>query len=122
MGPQFCMQQLFAKLSILFLYYRIFHVSQRFVYCVWFLGIVQVAWSIATYLVHWLECIPLQKLWNPAVNGYCINSQAFLAAGETPNSLVDFALIGLAIWMVKPLKVKTSVKIKLSAIFMIGGL
>jgi hypothetical protein len=122
MGPQFCLQQLFAKLSLLFLYYRIFHVNQTFVYCVYFLGIVQVLWSIATYLVHFLECIPTQRLWNPEVPGHCINSADLLAAGETPNSLVDFALIGLAIWMVQSLKVKTSVKIKLFAIFVVGGL
>ncbi|TVY54167.1 Satratoxin biosynthesis SC1 cluster protein 4 [Lachnellula cervina] len=122
MGPQFCMQQLFAKLSLLFLYYRIFHVKQSFVYCVWFFGIVQVAWSISTYLVHWMECIPARKLWEPTLKGHCINSEDFLAGGETPNSLVDFALIGLAIWMVQSLKVKTTVKIKLFSIFIIGGL
>ena len=122
MGPQFCMQQLFAKMSLLFLYYRIFHVNQAFVYCIYFLGIVQVAWSIATYMVHWLECIPVQKLWEPALKGHCINSPAFLAAGETPNSLVDFAFIGLAIWMVQSLKVRVTVKLKLFTIFIIGGL
>ena len=122
MGPQFCMQQLFAKLSLLFLYYNIFRVKRTFVYCLWFLGIVQVSWSIATYLVHWLECIPARKLWEPKVKGHCVNNQAFLAGGETPNSLVDFALIGLAMWMVQSLKVKTSIKLKLFAIFIMGGL
>ncbi|EED12108.1 conserved hypothetical protein [Talaromyces stipitatus ATCC 10500] len=122
MGPQFCMQQLFAKLSILFLYYRLFHVNQRFLYCVQFLGIFQTAWSIATYIAHYLECIPPSKLWKPTIDGHCINSAAFLAGGETPNSLVDFALIALAIWMVQTLRVKTSEKLKLFVIFMIGGL
>jgi hypothetical protein len=122
MGPQFCMQQLFAKLSILWLYYRLFHVNEAFLYCVWGLGIIQTAWSIATYLVHWLECIPTAKLWEPTLDGYCINSPAFLAAGETPNSLVDFAMIVLAIWMVQSLRIKTAVKIKLFVIFIMGGL
>jgi hypothetical protein len=122
MGPQFCMQQLFAKLSLLFLYYRIFYVNRPFVYCIYFLGIFQLLWSIATYLAHFLECIPPKKLWEPGLPGHCINSPAFLAGGETPNSLVDFALIGLAIWMVQSLKIRTSHKIKLFAIFVIGGL
>lgn len=122
MGPQFCMQQLFAKLSILWLYYRLFSVNEAFLYCVWGLGIIQTAWSIATYLVHYLECIPTAKLWDPTLDGHCINSPAFLAAGETPNSLVDFAMIGLAIWMVQSLRIKTSVKIKLFVIFIMGGL
>ncbi|CRG92020.1 hypothetical protein PISL3812_09074 [Talaromyces islandicus] len=122
MGPQFCMQQLFAKLSILWLYYRLFSVNEAFLYCVWGLGIIQTAWSIATYLVHWLECIPTAKLWEPTLDGHCINSPAFLAAGETPNSLVDFAMIGLAIWMVQSLRIKTAVKMKLFVIFIMGGL
>ncbi|TVY94300.1 Satratoxin biosynthesis SC1 cluster protein [Lachnellula willkommii] len=93
-----------------------------FIYCVWFSGIVQVAWSISTYMVHWMECMPVRKLWEPTLKGFCINSEDFLAAGETPNSLVDFALIGLAIWMVQSLKVKTTVKLKLFSIFIVGGL
>lgn len=122
MGPQFCMQQLFAKLSILWLYYRLFAVNEAFLYCVWGLGIIQTAWSIATYLVHWLECIPTAKLWEPTLEGHCIKSPVFLAAGETPNSLVDFAMIVLAIWMVQSLRIKTAVKIKLFVIFIMGGL
>ncbi|QKX54202.1 uncharacterized protein TRUGW13939_01287 [Talaromyces rugulosus] len=122
MGPQFCMQQLFAKLSILWLYYRLFHVNEAFLYCVWGLGITQTAWSVATYLVHWLECIPTAKLWDPTLDGHCIKSPVFLAAGETPNSLVDFAMIALAIWMVQSLRIKTAVKIKLFVIFIMGGL
>lgn len=122
MGPQFCMQQLFAKLSLLFLYYRIFNVNRSFVFSIYILGAIQTAWSIATYFAHFLECTPVKKLWEPTLAGHCINSSIFLAAGETPNSLIDFALIGLAVWMVQKLKVDTALKLKLSAIFCIGGL
>ncbi|KAJ8064944.1 hypothetical protein OCU04_007248 [Sclerotinia nivalis] len=122
MAAQFCMQQLFAKLSLLFLYYRLFYVNRSFVRCIYFLGIVQLLWSIATYVAHYLECTPPQKLWNPALPGHCLNAPAFLAAGETPNSLTDFAMVGLAIWMVQSLQMKTSVKVKLSVLFGLGGL
>lgn len=122
MLPQFCLQQLFSKLSLLFLYYRIFYINRPFVRCVYVLGIVQILWSIATYLVHFFECTPPQKLWNPKVPGHCIGSPAFLTGGETPNSLVDFAIIGLGIWVVRPLKMNPSLKIKLFGIFVIGGL
>lgn len=73
-------------------------------------------------MAHYLECIPPRKLWEPKIDGHCINSAAFLAGGETPNSLVDFALIGLAVWMVHTLRVQLSEKIKLYFIFMLGGL
>lgn len=116
------MQQLFAKLSLLFLYYRIFSSSRVFVRWVYFLGIVQLIWSIATYIIHYVECIPPRKIWNPTLPGHCINNTAFLVGGETVNSLVDFALVGLAIWIVQSLQMKTSVKLKLAAVFAFGGL
>lgn len=116
------MQQLFAKLSLLFLYYRIFSSSRVFVRWCYFLGIVQLIWSIATYLLHYFACMPPQKIWDRTIPGHCINSAAFLVGGETVNSLVDFALVGLAIWIVQSLQMKTSVKLKLAAIFAFGGL
>lgn len=122
MAAQFCMQQMFAKLSLCFLYYRLFYVSQAFVYCLYFLGTAQVLWSIATYLVHWFECIPVAHLWNPQIKGSCVNPFAFLTGGETPNSLIDFALIGLAIWMLQSLHIRTLVKLKVSILFAVGGL
>ena len=122
MSAQFCMQQLFAKFSLLFLYYRVFSVSRRFVYCVYVLGTVQLLWSISTYLVHYFLCTPVKKLWEPKTPGHCINNPVFLAAGETPNSLVDFALVGLAVWMVFSLQMKSSTKWKLSVLFAVGGL
>jgi hypothetical protein len=122
MAAQFCMQQLFAKLSLLCLYYRLFSVGRAFVRCIYFLGTVQVLWSIATYLVHYFECNPPARLWNKKIPGTCVNSPAFLAAGETPNSLVDFAMVVMAIWIVQSLKMSTAVKLKLSILFSLGGL
>lgn len=122
MSAQFCLQQLFAKLSLLFLYHRMFRTNRAFVRCMYIVGFVQLGWSIGTYVAHWLVCTPPQKLWNPKVPGKCIDTGTLLVAGETINSLIDFILVGLAIWMVQSLQMKTSVKLKLSVIFAIGGL
>lgn len=122
MAAQFCPQQLFVKLSLLALYYRIFNASRPFVLCVYVVGAAQLGWSVATYIAHWLECTPPQKLWDPTVPGTCLNAALFLVIGETINSLLDFVLVGLAIWIVQSLQMKTSVKLKLSVIFGLGGL
>lgn len=122
MSSQFSLQQLFAKLSLLFLYYRIFNVNRAFVLCVYAVGFIQAGRSIGGFVAHWLVCTPPHKLWNPEVAGTCINNAAFLVANETINSLVDFVLVGLAIWMVQSLQMETSVKLKLYVIFAIGGL
>ncbi|KAI1657078.1 hypothetical protein F4813DRAFT_396621 [Daldinia decipiens] len=99
LAAQFCLQQLFAKFSLLFLYYRFFSRRRSFAVCVWIVGTIQLLWSVATYLVHYFTCIPPKKSWTPTAPGHCINNPAFLASGESINSLLDFALVGLAIWM-----------------------
>ncbi|KUI62479.1 hypothetical protein VP1G_09594 [Cytospora mali] len=82
MAAQFCLQQLFAKFSLLFLYYRIFSVNRAFVLAVYVIGAIQLSWSIATYVAHWLECTPPARLSNPKLPGSCIDGGAFLAVTE----------------------------------------
>lgn len=122
MSAQFCMQQLFAKWSLLFLYYRLFHPHRLVTRCIYFLAIVQLLWSIGTYLAHWLVCTPPAKLWNPKLPGQCINEPILLAVGETINSLVDFAMVIMAVYIVQSLQMKRSTKTALSVLFALGSL
>ncbi|KAJ4290809.1 hypothetical protein N0V90_010004 [Kalmusia sp. IMI 367209] len=122
MAAQFCLQQLFAKLSILVLFYRFFFVDTTFVRAIYAVGTVQIIWSVVTYMLHWFECTPPAKLWTPKMKGSCLNAPAFLAAGESINSIVDFVVVGLAIYMVQHLQLKTAVKAKLAILFGLGSL
>jgi large-conductance mechanosensitive channel len=122
MAAQFCLQQLFAKLSILALLYRFFFVDVVFVRAIYVTGTVQVIWSIVTYVLHWVECTPPARLWNPKLKGHCLNAPAFLAAGESINSVVDFVIVGLAIYMVQHLHLRASVKAKLAILFGLGSM
>ncbi|TWU75375.1 hypothetical protein ED733_000825 [Metarhizium rileyi] len=122
MSAQFCPQQTFAKFSLLFLYYRIFSSVKSFRISLWVVGAVQLAWGIATYVVHYFTCTPVSKMWNPRLPGTCINHDAFLVGGESINSFLDFVLVGLAVWMVQSLQMKTETKLKLSLLFALGGL
>jgi large-conductance mechanosensitive channel len=122
MAAQFCLQQLFAKLSILALFYRFFFVDVKFVRAIYAVGTVQVIWSIVTYMLHWFECTPPAKLWTPKMKGSCLNAPAFLAAGESINSVVDFVIVGLAIYMVQQLHLRTAVKARLAVLFGLGSL
>lgn len=51
-----------------------------------------------------------------------MNDAALLAAEETINSCVDFAMMAIAIFMVRKLKMKAHLKRKLAAVFVAGGL
>jgi large-conductance mechanosensitive channel len=116
MAAQFCLQQLFAKLSILALLYRFFFVDVVFVRAIYVTG------TIVTYVLHWVECTPPARLWNPKLKGHCLNAPAFLAAGESINSVVDFVIVGLAIYMVQHLHLRASVKAKLAILFGLGSM
>lgn len=67
------------------------------------------------------ECNPPAKIINPFMEGWCINTSAFLAASETPNSLSDFVIVGIAIGMLHQLRISKSDKWKLMILFAIGS-
>ncbi|KAI1073513.1 hypothetical protein F5B20DRAFT_587195 [Whalleya microplaca] len=113
--------QTFAKLSLLSLYYRIFSANQIFVYMTYTLAALQILWFIPMFFERWFVCTPVSKLWDSTKPGHCVNSQAVVAAGESVNSFIDFAMIGMAIYMVKKLKIPASSKLKLSILFVLGG-
>ncbi|KAI0469086.1 hypothetical protein F4859DRAFT_488485 [Xylaria cf. heliscus] len=121
-NPQYCAQQLFAKLSLLALYYRLFSVDKAFVRITYAVGVVQIIWFVAEYFDRWFTCTPVRKVWEPEIEGYCINQSASLAVSETFNSGIDFIMIGMAVYMVKKLNVAFSAKLKLSILFALGGL
>lgn len=122
MNPQFSVNQTFAKLSLLVLYHRVFSVSRTCTHWIYFLGTIQVLWCLAMVFVRCFMCTPVHKVWEPTVPGTCINSQVLLAAGEVVNSVIDFAMVGLAIHMARTLLLSTKMKWKLSLLFALGGL
>lgn len=123
MSPQYTLNQVFSKLTLIFLYHRVFSVDEVFVRWLYGLGIAQIAWAIPTYVVKWNLCSPIEYTWDKSVpGGTCINIGPFLAATEAFNSLIDFAMIGLAIWIVQTLRMSTANKWKLAVLFSIGGL
>ena len=121
--PYFPVNQFFAKFSILFLYHRIFSVNKVFVRCIYALGALQIIYSVATLFVSIFGCSPIAGSWDPklAITAKCINHNQYLAGSETVNSFVDFAMVGLAIWMIQDLRMKNSMKWKLSIPFILGG-
>ncbi|KAI1271898.1 hypothetical protein F5Y07DRAFT_325795 [Xylaria sp. FL0933] len=118
----YVLNQACAKFSILVLYYRIFSANRTFVYWTYGVATVTMLWFISMFVERLLVCNPPAKLWDPTIPGFCVNSQIVVAAGESVNSLLDFIMIGMAIYVVGKLKISTSQKLQLSLIFAIGGL
>ncbi|KAI1755489.1 hypothetical protein F4782DRAFT_527540 [Xylaria castorea] len=118
----YVVNQACAKFSILALYYRIFSVNRTFVRWTYGVATVTMLWFISMFIERLLVCNPPAKLWDPSIPGVCVNSQIVVAAGESINSLIDFVMIGMAVYVVGKLNISTAQKFQLSLIFAIGGL
>lgn len=118
----FMLNQLCAKFSILFLYHRIFGISRVYKFWIRTLAATQILYTIVSSLVSLFECTPVRKYWDPLAPGHCINVGAFLAGVESTNSFVDFAMVIVAMFMVRELHVNGRTKMNLSFVFLLGGL
>ncbi|KAK7973235.1 hypothetical protein PG988_007369 [Apiospora saccharicola] len=118
----FPFNQLFAKLSILFLYHRIFSINKTFAVCMKVLGALQIVVSVVSEILNIFLCSPVEKAWNPMITwGSCINTGAMLSGTETCNSLLDFALAIFAVFALRTVKIRHSTKWKLSIVFVLAG-
>ncbi|KAH7322415.1 hypothetical protein B0I35DRAFT_498921 [Stachybotrys elegans] len=122
MSAQYPGNQLFSKLSLLALYHRLFSVNRTFNRWLQGLATLQILWFIGTSTTKYLLCYPVRRIWDLTADGSCINIGAFLAATESVNSLIDFAMIGLAVWIISTLQMSKSTKRKLNILFSIGSL
>jgi hypothetical protein len=119
----FPVQQTFAKLSILFLYHRLFGVNRTFTLWSKIIGVLQLLYCFSTFLASILICIPVHKYWHPLMQeGHCINIAHFLAGVETTNSFIDFAMVFLALTMLLELQTSAWTKFKLGIVFALGGM
>ena len=69
-----------------------------------------------------LQCIPLEKVWDPTVAGHCINSNAFYKAGSATDVVGDFAILFLPIPAVWDLQMPLKKKLGIISIFTLGSL
>jgi hypothetical protein len=122
MSAQYAPNQYFAKLSLLALYHRLFSVNRTFNRCCQALAILQTLWFIGAYVTKYLLCFPVRRIYDLDADGSCIDIGPFLAATESVNSLIDFAMIGLAIWVINTLQMDSMTKWKLSILFSVGCL
>ncbi|KAL4746460.1 hypothetical protein BDW72DRAFT_35145 [Aspergillus terricola var. indicus] len=110
-----------TKWSILAMYYRIF--PTRFMkWSTLVIGLVVTAWWIACILVSVFGCHPIRKNWDPFVDGRCIDNVKVFIGKAVPNFTTDFIMLALPMVEVRKLHMKTTQKIALATVFLMGGL
>ena len=78
--------------------------------------------TIAFVVVVSFQCTPVDAVWDIAVHGKCINSQAFVYTAAGFGILEDFVIMLLPIWELKGLKLELRKRIALGFMFALGSL
>ncbi|KAM3069670.1 hypothetical protein ACMFMG_010390 [Clarireedia jacksonii] len=110
----------FTKLSLLLMYRRIFPVRSIEIGSL-VLGILSVAWCIAIIMVSLFQCVPMQKIWDPTLEGHCINLKASFVGNAIPNILTDVAILALPMKQVWNLQTGVLQKAQISFVILLGS-
>ncbi|KAM0454389.1 hypothetical protein ACHAPV_008469 [Trichoderma viride] len=108
-----------TKLSLLLMYYRIFHVPY-FKKMAWAVGGFVMAWVVCITFLFIFICVPVQKLWYPDLPGHCINQVGTWIANASSTIFTDLAILILPIPQIWKLQLRTAEKIGLTFAFGLG--
>jgi hypothetical protein len=109
-----------TKISILFLYLRIFPVRWLIISSYTTMSII-VAWAIATILAGCLICRPFAFNWDKTIaDGYCGNQVSSFTATGVINLVTDVAVLVLPMSSLYKLQMALYKKLTLIAVFGLG--
>jgi len=111
------------KMSIMFLYWRLAsEFRNHFYYGTVVTIAVLCTHFLTTIIVLSVQCIPLEKYWNPTASGHCINITAFFYSTNVFTIATDLVMLALPMRTVWKLKRPGGQKVGVIAAFMCGGL
>ena len=116
------LDQTLSKWSVCALYFRIFNVMNNYRVWIYSLAAAQGLCYIGLVIMQTLQCRPVNRFWQFWIDGECFPFSWILLVLEIPNSLIDFALVALAMIMIKGIQLKTRSMWKLRFLFGLGSL
>ncbi|KAI0105521.1 hypothetical protein GGR51DRAFT_191905 [Nemania sp. FL0031] len=111
-----------VKTSILLLLLRLFGQKpgvKRFI--VW-INMANLGMMIAVFLATVLQCIPINKTWQPELEGTCLDRRILFTVVSTFNIVTDILILALPLRIFIDLKIPRRTKIALMMIFLLGFL
>lgn len=112
----------FVKVSILLQYLELFTPLKNTMYwvCHLLIGINFVFYLLWYLLSFVFACKPIDKVWNPLLQGSCMNTLAINVAGSSINSASDVIILVLPQLTIWRLQMALQRRIAVSAMFLIG--
>ena len=79
--------------------------------------------GVLVMVVVWLaHCTPVQKVWQPSVDGHCLDdAQVFISTGAL-NMLGDFIILGLPLPFIWQMQLALRQKLEILVLLLLGGL
>ena len=109
------------KMSILFLYLRIFTSRGARMTCHALLWIICATWFSFTIAFN-LQCIPLAYQWDKSIpGGHCFHVDAYFKATSAPNIVTDVVILVVPIPTVVNLQTTLARKMGLLLVFVVGS-
>lgn len=97
------------------------HRQQRFSHN----GVLFLIWANLLFYLAFMfsfifACVPREKIWNPPINGQCINIQSTLISSSAINIVSDITILILPLLIIWKLQMPIRSKLKVAPIFAIG--
>ncbi|KAI0183633.1 hypothetical protein EV127DRAFT_516821 [Xylaria flabelliformis] len=110
-----------TKLSVLFLYKRIF-VSRTFIIVAWAVISLVIAWTISLFFVNLLDCVPIELNWHDyaGASGKCIDIAKIFWVVNITDILTDALILAIPGPQIMKLQMTTTRKLQIIAIFGLG--
>lgn len=112
-----------AKCAIIFQIKTIFCVGQSREAVWWSLHIllaIAVAYYTASFFALVFQCMPRAAIWNPEVQGTCINVKVLTLSAGIINFVLDGALLVIPMWAIWRLNMSTRSRLGALAVFGVG--
>lgn len=111
------------KFSILFFYHRIFIVRKFHIWCI-VVGVVTLAWMLASSLSSILACQPLAYYWDRSIpGGHCANVITLGYIITLPlDILTNIALLVMPMPLLWKLQMEFWKKVAVTGVFLLGSL
>lgn len=110
-----------TKLSLLFMYYRIFHFRFFKIRAI-IIGSFVIIWAITISFLFTFICVPVEKLWKPNTPGRCVSVLGVWLANSSATIFSDIAILCLPMPQVWKLQLRTVEKVGLMLVFSLGFL
>ena len=112
-----------TKLSICLQLIRIFVIGRgKSFWCIQLFIWVNMSYFVACFFISLFQCTPRAKIWDPEVQGSCLDYQSYILATGIFNLVSDSLMLLFPLICIWRLQMSTTRKVGGSAVFFIGSL